>query len=38
MGRSEGEPELKTGRVGKYVLISRREMLQFAIHMAPKTL
>ena len=38
MGRSEGEPELKTRRVGKYVSISRREMLQFAGHTAPKTL
>ena len=38
MGRSEVEPELKTRRVGKYAPISRREMMQFAGHTAPKTL
>jgi hypothetical protein len=37
MGGSEGEPELKTGGVGKYAPISRREMLRFAGHTAPKT-
>lgn len=38
MGRGEGGPSGKTGGVGKYALISRREMLQFARHTAPKTL
>ena len=38
MGCREVEPELKTGGVGKYSPISRREMLRFAGHMAPKTL
>ncbi len=38
MGLSEGTPSGKTGGVGKYAPISRREMLRFAGHTAPKTL